>query len=634
MPSILLAMLLLALTLIGTVVSITSPFQPGWNGLARTPPMGWRSWNSIGPRCNQNDVEANMNLLVNRSAFGQLVSHRVGKSLWEIGYTRVGIDEGWEACGAGVNGTQHDASGRPVINQNRFPNMSKLVEHGHSNQLLVGWYQNGCACGESVSRLANYQGDVSSLFSLGFDGVKFDGCGAQNNMSLYAEIMQKTGKAFEVEDCKAGDCSDDDNSGCPRPNWCPFTTFRASRDIDNTDTRWFLNLQSMRRFLDREKPLSQQHCWAYGDMLEVGRLSTYELSRAHFGAWCITSSPLILGIDLRHTEAVRSVWPIIANSMAIRINQQWAGHPGYLVKSWSPHPDYSQHSSLPELWASMLYQGCDSSSATQNGWSYNASSESVIFNGSLCLDRSIKNHLALVPCSGSLAQKFKCEAWEEWGTPSRDEEWGGTFGYGDESGDDGSNVGRGGLKHGIYRDGKTCRLVSELDGLCVDCNDWNWNNVFMAPCGRLHYQTTQNFTFHADGTLSSIQGDNPGPIVRCLAAVTLSTRPNATGPGSAEDRAPQANPVQLWAKPQPNGSLAILLLNMFPSSGGSPNPRDFNVTIDLKVELGLNAQEAYLLTDVWQGSVVRSVVGNLTIIVNASDSAFYLLTPQSMALRE
>ena len=37
----------------------------------------------------------------------------------------------------------------------------------------------------------------------------------------------------------------------------------------------------------------------YGDMLEVGRLSTYELSRAHFAAWAVTSMPLILGLDLR-----------------------------------------------------------------------------------------------------------------------------------------------------------------------------------------------------------------------------------------------------------------------------------------------------------------------------------------------
>ena len=49
-------------------------------------------------------------------------------------------------------------------------------------------------------------------------------------------------------------------------------------------------------------------------MLEVGRLSSYELNRAHFGAWAIMSSPLILGIDLRLNDTLRSVWDIVVRS--------------------------------------------------------------------------------------------------------------------------------------------------------------------------------------------------------------------------------------------------------------------------------------------------------------------------------
>ena len=100
--------------------------------------------------------------------------------------------------------------------------------------------------------------------------------------SRYARMFNSTGKAFLVENCHAGDCTDDDNSGCATVDWCPFTSFRASRDIDNTDTRWFLNLQGAVRFLDRVAPVSQPGCWAYGDMMQIGRLSTFELNRAHF----------------------------------------------------------------------------------------------------------------------------------------------------------------------------------------------------------------------------------------------------------------------------------------------------------------------------------------------------------------
>ena len=63
-------------------------------------------------------------------------------------------------------------------------------------------------------------------------------------MTRYAELMVASGRAFEVEDCKAGDCNPSDTSGCPTASWCPFNHFRVSRDIDNTATRWFLNLQA------------------------------------------------------------------------------------------------------------------------------------------------------------------------------------------------------------------------------------------------------------------------------------------------------------------------------------------------------------------------------------------------------
>jgi hypothetical protein len=90
------------------------------------------------------------------------------------GYCSVGVDEGWEACGVGVNGTQHDTQGRPTVNLTRFPSMKSMVNYGHSKGLEVGWYQNGCKCAEKQDVPLNYKGDVESLFEFGFDGVKMD----------------------------------------------------------------------------------------------------------------------------------------------------------------------------------------------------------------------------------------------------------------------------------------------------------------------------------------------------------------------------------------------------------------------------------------------------------------------------
>lgn len=254
------------------------------------------------------------------------------RSLLDAGYSSAGVDEGWEGCGKGVNGSQHDANGDPVINS-KFPDMAGLVKYGHANGLKMGWYENGCACGERTELVKNYEGDVRMLHSLGFDGVKLDDCGAQRNMTLYAELMQSTGKAYTIENCHWGKCSPSDSSSCPTADWCPFNWFRTSGDINPGAYSWLHNLQTTRSFQDPAAPLSQPGCWAYPDMLEVGRIGAggYAWNRAHFGAWAVVSAPLILGLDLTKQALVEPIIDIITNHEALAVNQAWSGHPGGLV---------------------------------------------------------------------------------------------------------------------------------------------------------------------------------------------------------------------------------------------------------------------------------------------------------------
>jgi hypothetical protein len=109
-------------------------------------------------------------------------------SLSELGYTSFGIDEGWAQCKVG----QHDKAGNPTINETRFPNMTGLVDYAHARNLTAEWYMNGCGCvgpDNNPGSLQNYQGDVAAIRKHGFDGVKFDGCGRNENMTLYAELL-------------------------------------------------------------------------------------------------------------------------------------------------------------------------------------------------------------------------------------------------------------------------------------------------------------------------------------------------------------------------------------------------------------------------------------------------------------
>ena len=77
--------------------------------------------------------------------------------------------------------------------------LCKIHTSPHATGCEVGWYENGCACGERRALDINYRGDVRSLHRLGFDGVKIDSCGAQKNMTLYAELFNKTGRAANLK---------------------------------------------------------------------------------------------------------------------------------------------------------------------------------------------------------------------------------------------------------------------------------------------------------------------------------------------------------------------------------------------------------------------------------------------------
>ena len=58
-------------------------------------------------------------------------------------------------------------------------------------------------------------------------------------------------------------------------------------------------------------------------MIQVGNLATYEEDRTHFGAWCVVSSPLVLGLDVTNATKMDGVWDIISNKEAIAVNQNW-----------------------------------------------------------------------------------------------------------------------------------------------------------------------------------------------------------------------------------------------------------------------------------------------------------------------
>ena len=107
------------------------------DGLALTPPRGWRSWNQFNGAVTSEDIVRAIHGLTDRS---RLVDG-VPTSLADLGYADVGIDDGWMQCGhyGPYQYRYHDASGAPVVAP-KFPSLLNLTRLAGSVGLTMSWY--------------------------------------------------------------------------------------------------------------------------------------------------------------------------------------------------------------------------------------------------------------------------------------------------------------------------------------------------------------------------------------------------------------------------------------------------------------------------------------------------------------
>jgi len=307
------------------------------NGLARLPPLGWRSWNLYGGNVNQTLIEGIMASMVRRSS--RYTVDGVPTSLCDLGFCDVGLDDNWQACGRHGEGgyTYHDEEGNPLVNSERFPSMKSMTSYAHSLGLTAGWYGNNCICSEKKTGDRRfYAGDVRAMREMGFDSWKLDGCGAQTDMQLWSDLIQATPattgrSAIMVENCHWGSRRPYE----PTATWCPWNFYRTSGDVRATYGSVIGNLQSVFKFSGRN--LSYPGCWAYADMLEVGVLAspfsgdkglTIAETRSHFAAWAIVSSPLTLSHDPSNLTIMDAIWPVLSNRELLAISQAYAGYSG------------------------------------------------------------------------------------------------------------------------------------------------------------------------------------------------------------------------------------------------------------------------------------------------------------------
>ena len=313
------------------------------NGLALTPPQGWRSWNLYGSSVSQALITSIMDGVVKPFAATH-ESNGAAVSLCDLGYCDVGLDDNWQACDspdAAPGMHYHDKSGNPLVNLHTFPDFKQMTDHAHGLNLTSGWYGNNCICHDKCANAEEcdmqIKMDVAALTKYNFDSWKLDGCGNEKDLVDFNKYITAAGKPIMVENCHWGSVAPaSPNRTLPPAEGCPWNFYRSSGDVRASYASILKNLGTVMPL--RTGNLSYPGCWAYPDMLQVGcahgpggasdpGLSDAE-TRTHFGAWCIVSSPLTLSHDVNNATVMSKIWPVIANTEAIAVNQAYAGDSG------------------------------------------------------------------------------------------------------------------------------------------------------------------------------------------------------------------------------------------------------------------------------------------------------------------
>ncbi len=245
------------------------------NGLVRTPPMGWNSWNKFGHSINDADVRG-------------VADAMVSSGMKDAGYIYINIDDTWEG--------ERDAKGNIQSNK-KFPDMKALSDYVHSKGLKLGIYSS-----PGPNTCAGYEGSY----------------GHEEMQAVYQKMgdaLLTTGRPIVYSLCQYG----------RQDVWkwgadVGGNLWRTTGDIRDA---W----DSMTRIgfaQDEHAPYAKPGHWNDPDMLEIGNghMSDTEY-KTHMSLWSMLSAPLIAGNDLR--DMTPAIHDILTNREVIAIDQDRGG---------------------------------------------------------------------------------------------------------------------------------------------------------------------------------------------------------------------------------------------------------------------------------------------------------------------
>jgi alpha-galactosidase len=275
-----------------------------WNGLAKTPPMGWNSWNRFRTHISDKLI---------REVAGAMAAN----GMRDAGYRYIVIDDGWQG--------KRDAKGVLQPNE-RFPDMKALAGYVHSKGMLIGIYSSPGhrTCGGFEGSHGHEQQDAETWAAWGIDYLKYDWCGARQiypeeaMQAVYqkmAEALRKTGRPIVYGICQYGENE--------VQKWAPAAGGNLWRTTFDIRPTWE-SISSIGFRQHEFAAYAKPGHWNDPDMLEVGNEGlTIEEQKTHFSLWAILAAPLLAGNDVR--EMKPEVREILLNREVIAINQDPLG---------------------------------------------------------------------------------------------------------------------------------------------------------------------------------------------------------------------------------------------------------------------------------------------------------------------
>lgn len=287
----------LSIALVALSAAASAQSQPAWMDIAKTPPLGWNSWNKFG--CN-----------VSESLIREAADAMVSSGMKDAGYQYIVIDDCWQVG--------RDSNGTIVPDPDRFRGgMKALADYVHSKGLKFGLYSDaGARTCEGRPGSSGFEvEDARQYAAWGVDYLKFDWCNTDGVDPKIAyptmrDALRASGRPVLFSMCEWGSSK-------------PWTWARGVAHVWRTtgdiQDRW----ASFTRLLDQQVGLEKYAGpggWNDPDMLEVGNGGmTIPEYRAHFSLWCLLSAPLMAGNDIRSmTPEIRD---ILTNREVIAIDQ-------------------------------------------------------------------------------------------------------------------------------------------------------------------------------------------------------------------------------------------------------------------------------------------------------------------------